>query len=171
MELIQAAVGFSLNISSKIEFDPVKSLNILSDILSNEYSNSEFHDKLSSVLRDVEGINEEDSSHPLLPIVDIFALIVELFTSYYVEVSALYANNEGVIFFQIDEVSNKFFFAFYQDYKVEFSFPGEDFYNPHKLSLKEFFNYLKEPHQENKDLFAACNLYSQIVQSSKIFNI
>ena len=54
MELIQAAVGFSLNISSKIEFDPVKSLNILSDILSNEYSNSEFHDKLSSELRDVE---------------------------------------------------------------------------------------------------------------------
>lgn len=77
------------------------------------------HDNISPLLSDIVCIHESDLKNPSLPYVELFALFIELFTKYNVEVCSL--EEDGIIFLQIDEVENKFYFAFFSD-RVEYAF-------------------------------------------------
>jgi hypothetical protein len=88
------------------------------------------HNTLAPVLSDVEGVEdvegilENHHLNRLLPLVEFLALFIELFTPYFVEVSSL-QDDDGTIFFQIDETNNEFYFAFYDDH-LEFAFGNFD---------------------------------------------
>jgi len=83
-----------------------------------ETSADVIHNNICELLDDTEGI-----IHPpniLLSSTEIFASFIELFTPYFIEVSSI-VDDDGQIFFQIDEKDNKFYFTFFED-RLEFAF-------------------------------------------------
>lgn len=96
------------------------------------------HHNLSSILSDTEGISEICD---FLPFVEIFALCIELFTSYSVEVSTIIT--EDGIFHQIDENNNLFYFSFFKCH-LEFAIGNFDQSTTLSWNLEDGPSKLKE---------------------------
>jgi hypothetical protein len=65
-------------------------------------------------------------NHPLLPYIELLALYIRINTSECIEISYL-IDDDGILFFQIDEYNNKFYFTFFSD-RIEFAFGNFDVY-------------------------------------------
>ncbi len=108
-------------------------------------------------------------NHRLLPYVQILALYIRINTSYQIEISSL-ENDKGDIYFQIDEINNKFYFTFSEN----FEYAVENFNSYISVDWNDMFSYeniTMIPRLHNmgasESLVHACRTFLEFMSSNK----
>lgn len=122
--LSEIAIKFQNTIKGKKGCSHLEFVDILHKLGKIYKIPIEVHKFLVHILNDTVGVIE--LHHPLLPFAELLALFIEFCTPYFVEVSSL-QDDDGNVFFQIDENNNEFYFTFFDDH-LEFSFGNFDNY-------------------------------------------
>lgn len=143
-----------------------KLFQVIEDIKTNQEDLIKIvHENISPLLNYIECINEFDLKNPSLPYAELFGLFIELFTEYKVEVSSL--QEDDIVYLQIDEVDNKFYFSFFPDY-LEYAFGDFNKFETVPLSVlvpsKNLPNQPQESFEkklsaQKVNIVAAYNLY------------